>query len=655
VQDTCSFARAERILGREYHGRFLIELLQNAADAWRDARTGDERTDVRIVVSEAPALLVANRGTSFPETTVIESLGQIGRSTKAAGQAIGHKGIGFKSVLELTHVPELYSGLANPEPTVAVRFDPRVALDLIRADSPTWDQDVAGISDIADPLAAVPILRYPSWVEEVPDDVTELAADGFDTVIRLPFNDSLRPDADLGLDQWLRTVRAGFADLTDQMLVLLGMFTSVEIEDKLNGTHTTLEPRWSQPMDLGSDTTCVEVSVEGNSEVRSKWRLYRRALVGKDDLAGELVVGVRLSEDGDRIVQAVDDAVSAPFHLFFPTRIASGLPFLMHGYFEVDAARTGFYEGSAEENEAILSGLAELVGAAVANLAECRARTLISLPDLLGEIAPPENPLAHDFRDHVLARLDEIAWVPLARDSDEPAIAKPNDLLVSEDSGLTAQIATTFFPTYIQDRTERRVPARQIGMAGQAFLASRQPDFDYWAAMEALFRPGPGGPWPDGHQDSGFRSLLDLLDLLQVSDRDLTDRLLAGLKNDPDSCLLPAVAADGGRTMLPIPDPDGATRRTRSQLVMARVREAGSSQLVPPASLGVAFLPPGLLDSEGEVARAGPLGVRGFTVDNVLDRVRGASAGGEDPSALLTFLWSLQGHRLVKLRGADSE
>ncbi len=30
VRTTCSFARAERLLGREYHGRFLIELLQNA-------------------------------------------------------------------------------------------------------------------------------------------------------------------------------------------------------------------------------------------------------------------------------------------------------------------------------------------------------------------------------------------------------------------------------------------------------------------------------------------------------------------------------------------------------------------------------------------------------------------------------------------------
>jgi len=119
VEEACSFARAERILGREYHGRFLIELLQNAADAWRATREGSDRTDVRIVLSGAPALLVANKGTTFPASAVVESLGHIGRSTKAPGEAIGHKGIGFKSVLELTLCPELYSGLSGPQPTVA--------------------------------------------------------------------------------------------------------------------------------------------------------------------------------------------------------------------------------------------------------------------------------------------------------------------------------------------------------------------------------------------------------------------------------------------------------------------------------------------------------------------------------------------------------
>ena len=67
VQDTCSFARAERLLGREYHGRFLIELLQNAADAWREGRPVGARSRVRIVLGDGPCLLVANQGRPFPE------------------------------------------------------------------------------------------------------------------------------------------------------------------------------------------------------------------------------------------------------------------------------------------------------------------------------------------------------------------------------------------------------------------------------------------------------------------------------------------------------------------------------------------------------------------------------------------------------------
>src|SRR6476619_5253914 len=86
VQDTCSFARAERLLGREYHGRFLIELLQNAADAWRASEPGDRRSQALIMLDEGPSLLVANQGAPFPASAVIESLGQIGRSTKAQGE-----------------------------------------------------------------------------------------------------------------------------------------------------------------------------------------------------------------------------------------------------------------------------------------------------------------------------------------------------------------------------------------------------------------------------------------------------------------------------------------------------------------------------------------------------------------------------------------
>ena len=109
VATTCSLARAERLLGREYHGRFLIELLQNAADAWlRSPESAHRRSRVHVVVDpDGPALVVGNEGEHFPVQVVLDSLGHIGASTKAQGEAIGHKGIGFKSVLEVSRTPEL--------------------------------------------------------------------------------------------------------------------------------------------------------------------------------------------------------------------------------------------------------------------------------------------------------------------------------------------------------------------------------------------------------------------------------------------------------------------------------------------------------------------------------------------------------------------
>ena len=174
VRITRSFAKAERLLGREYHGRFLIELLQNAADAWRASKRPG-RSRLRILIIEGPALIVANEGEPFPAKVVIESLGHIGVSPKAQGEAIGHKGIGFKSVLELSLTPELYSGLRSDSPELAVRFDPEDALTRIREESPEWDRFVGEIDDKrSQGVGAVPVLRFPIWVEKQPGIVEEL-------------------------------------------------------------------------------------------------------------------------------------------------------------------------------------------------------------------------------------------------------------------------------------------------------------------------------------------------------------------------------------------------------------------------------------------------------------------------------------------------
>lgn len=239
VRTTCSFARAERLLGGEYHGRFLIELLQNAADAWRnDPRSvGGRRSRVHVLVTSEPALLVANEGVTLTPEVVIESLGHIGASTKSEGESIGHKGIGFKSVLEMTSRPEVYSGLQNTSPTLAVRFDPTEALARIRTVSGRWDELVARTQglDTDDPLASIPILRYPSWVDNPPDEVVRLAADGYDTVVRLPFDPEFARRRALSEDSWITDIRRSLSqDLSDQILLLLGTFSQIIVDNQLD-------------------------------------------------------------------------------------------------------------------------------------------------------------------------------------------------------------------------------------------------------------------------------------------------------------------------------------------------------------------------------------------------------------------------------------
>src|SRR3954447_4061206 len=180
VSRTVSLANGERLFGHEYHGRFLIELLQNAADAWEGGASEGDRSRIEIAIAEGPVLLVANEGESFPASVVIKSLGHIGRTTKTVGKAIGHKGIGFKSVLEMSATPEIYSGLGSAEPELAVRFDPREALAKIHQASPDWPTLAEDHINEADgnELALVPVLQFPMWVDILPADVQDLAARG---------------------------------------------------------------------------------------------------------------------------------------------------------------------------------------------------------------------------------------------------------------------------------------------------------------------------------------------------------------------------------------------------------------------------------------------------------------------------------------------
>jgi hypothetical protein len=95
----------------QYHGRFLIELIQNAHDALELPSIEQEnRIEIRFDEkdSEHGSLIVANDGRPFAHSN-FESISSLANSDKDPQKSIGNKGIGFRSVLEISDCPEVYS------------------------------------------------------------------------------------------------------------------------------------------------------------------------------------------------------------------------------------------------------------------------------------------------------------------------------------------------------------------------------------------------------------------------------------------------------------------------------------------------------------------------------------------------------------------
>lgn len=641
AQDTWSFARAERLLGKEYHGRFLIELLQNAADAWRVAHPDESMCDLVVVIDESPALMVANSGEPFPGRIVLESLGQIGLSSKEAGEAIGHKGIGFKSTLEVSATPEIYSGFAEGEPSLSVKFDAAEARAFIHTQTPEWDSWVEEQDEFHDdPLQAIPVLRYPTWVDSPPRVVTELAHRGYDTVVRLPQSAGVG-----GVEPWLAKVRDALGDVSDQILVLLGIFDRVRIEDREAGTTEDIVVTTGSG-DRSNGTFTDKVVVTRNGVCTSQWLRYQRRYADGAELASEVTVAIRLDADDDRrpVHSHQDPESSSPFHLFFPTRIGSGLPFLLHGYFEVDAARTGFYAGSTAENQAILDALADLVIHAMGDLARNDDIDLLALAELVAATPAPETTLARHFYERVLTGLDNVPWIAGAPGEGAPRAVAPRDLLAT-DKAVTESLVRVFPVGYVRRRAQREIAHPELSEHVHQFLAQRHGDpANLWPALGAVLRPGSDNPWPaDEQADQRFLAVLDLADALRRLAPKPADELLGRLLGDNAARLVPVTRPDGLREFVPLPNPEASTSGSRGVSVMARLGATTDQPLDPPEVLDVEFLADGLL-TEQTRARAEAFGIRPFTVDAVLDRLNisaDAQAGEHDRARLVRFLWDL--------------
>ena len=250
----------EEETGHDYSGRFVWELLQNADDA-------------------------------------------MGSDKRQAADLIGSKGLGFKSVLEITEEPEIHSGPFH------FRFSPDEIQQLLKE---------KGISENPPRLT----FRIPH-VCPLNKKIRKLQNSGYSTVIRLPFQNETACDAAKNI---LKNLEPYFLLLSQELesvrILLDGEKRLFRIERKCPGF---------------SDGKVVLHTPKGVSS----WQ--RWAATGDTTEAKRLTAAIALPLDERG--KAVSHADELSFHVFFPTEEQPGVKALLHASFDLTQNRKSLRNG----------------------------------------------------------------------------------------------------------------------------------------------------------------------------------------------------------------------------------------------------------------------------------------------------------------------
>ncbi len=151
TQNYQTIASLDGQIAQEYRGRCILELLQNAHDALVDVEHDDTK-QISFVLSTSPepVLLIGNSGHPF-RIEDFKGICQLGQSPKDPDKSVGNKGLGFRSVLEVSTCPEIWSTTPTGSDTSFVfRFDPSVS-DQVATAAQTLEKQGLDVNSPFDP------------------------------------------------------------------------------------------------------------------------------------------------------------------------------------------------------------------------------------------------------------------------------------------------------------------------------------------------------------------------------------------------------------------------------------------------------------------------------------------------------------------------
>lgn len=341
---------------RDYEGREILELLQNAADQAREASVPG-----RVVIELRPeGLIIANTGTAFSIGGVASlQTAHLSPKRRRRRQFIGNKGLGFRSVLNWSHSPIILSG------HLALAYQSEISTRVV-AELCDKSQELADLVEKereGGVLRATPVLPFPGYsrTNNIDSLIEHSAAltllsrcqewidAGYTTTIGMPFDYKKAHQAALNQIDNLRPEILLFVSYLDEL-----RFVISDREDRV----------WC--LEGSDDATLVTEDGEPNGI----WQVFRSTgeIPSEEldqDQSGpldfELVVAVPEQEEDDK-------SNSSPLFSHFPTEITLPLPVVCHATLELEQNRK--QAQPRRSNAYVLKQLAKFL----AEIAEVRAK-----------------------------------------------------------------------------------------------------------------------------------------------------------------------------------------------------------------------------------------------------------------------------------------
>lgn len=321
-----AIAEAEKYLQQAYQGRYFFELIQNVRDANKEK---DQDGEIFIELNNN-ILSISNTGAEF-STKGIEGITTIGESTKQSQDYIGFKGIGFKSIQEITEEPKIITRYGS------VFFDRKLTLE--KYNDPKIKEE------------QVPLFYFPHFNHKKlsPAEIQK----GIVTKIEMPIKESVTEE---------KIVEA-FSEIQAKQLILLGNIKNLHFETENNITKFSIKKNPQKRF--------IEVKEDDNSTIKFRYftpnnkvqipKEVIESLEGKEkDIFSngsqvDINVVLELADNGQ--IKPIEDA---KLYLFYPLQINSGFRFIIHSYFIVNPERTALRDSPL--NDFLLTAIGEFIG-----------------------------------------------------------------------------------------------------------------------------------------------------------------------------------------------------------------------------------------------------------------------------------------------------